>query len=60
MGVAGSIFLCWTMAASLAVFSGELNIPKTSASASLVLIVTVGSAPPIILLLRAAPILDEP
>jgi len=29
------------------VFSGELYIPKTSARASLVLIVTVGSAPPI-------------
>jgi hypothetical protein len=53
-GVTGSIFfngaclLPGTM--SFVVLSGELYIPNTSANASLVLMVTVGSAPPIMLL----------
>lgn len=50
MGVMGSIFLsgaCLLPGSPInLVLSGELYIPKTSARASLVLIVTVGSAPP--------------
>ena len=51
-GVLGSTFLrgaCLLPGtpSSLVPLSGELYIPKTSARASLVLIVTVGSAPPI-------------
>lgn len=52
-GVIGSTFLrgaCLLPGIiSLVVFSGELYIPKTSSKASFVLIVTVGSAPPMIL-----------
>ena len=58
-GVTGSIFFRGAYllpgTASFVVFSGELYIPNTSANASFVLIVTVGSGPPPIKLLLPLP-----
>ena len=55
-GVIGSIFLrgayLLPATASFEGFSGELYMPNTSASASFVLMVTVGSGPPITVLRR--------
>lgn len=60
IGVTGSIFFtgaCLLPGKTL-VLSGELYIPNTSASASLVLIVTVGSVPAMRLLLRLIFLVD--